>query len=560
MCKGVITINADVSSHQRMSISSLGHWITRALLRHKELVAALILSIHLYIDWYLGLAFSGQVLVFGFILFCYFHRSDLPWTRPRTLWIWLVFLLLALVPAWLANNPKDSLYYYVNVLLSSILFFWLGLLVVRDIASARRFFTMLAFIGTLLAIHTIIQARTGIVLFKTSRYDSSLDELRHFVMGNTGILRVESIFLNPNSNGAFFGFMFFLPLGLFVSSKSYVSKALYLVEMLLMLLALYFTYSTGAWIALGVALIAFLILVGRMGPRIQIGSLLLVLAGVLLIGFRDHLLLLWEHATGPNEFSLRWAVWQTGLRVIQAFPLFGIGLGRYIYIVKSEPYRVPEQIIPVFHPHNSYMEVAALGGIPLALLFLILLGDGCWLALRNWKRAAILDRALLAGGLGLIISLSMNSLGNPGWTLTPLLTVGWLVLGALATPFLAQTQLQTTSHEQAAPVDQEASAEERSAQEPGQEAALPETIEEIPTEEAEVQSPVEQAGEELTADSERMPTQDADTRDSVEQPGGDAEEESEETAASDGAELQHNELLQQGEPEPSNSRGSSDEP
>jgi hypothetical protein len=139
---------------------------------------------------------------------------------------------------------------------------------------------------------------------------------------------------------------------------------------------------------------------------------------------------------------LRLAVWQTGLRVIQAFPVFGIGLGRYIYIVKSEPYRVPEQIIPVFHPHNSYLEIAALGGIPLALLFLVLLGDGCWLALRNWKRAAVFDRALFAGGLGLVASLSFNSLGNPGWTLTPLLTVGWLVLGGLASPFLVPARSQ----------------------------------------------------------------------------------------------------------------------
>lgn len=411
--------------------------MSQTLLQQKELVATLILGIHLYVDWYLGLAFSAQILTFGFILFCYLQRADLAWTKPRTFWIWLVFLALALIPAFRAISLTDSIYYYGNVLLSSILFFWLGLLIVRDIASARRFFSMLAFVGALLAIHTIVQARTGIVLFKTTRYDASLDQLRHFVMGKTGILRVESIFLNPNSNGAFFGFIFFLPLGLFTYSKSYAARAFYCIEMLLMLLALYVTYSTGAWVALGFGLICFLFLVGRMGPRIQMIALLAILSLVLVLGFPQQLRLLWEHATGPDEFSLRWAVWQTGLRVILAFPLFGIGLGRYIYIIKSDPYRVPEQFIPVYHPHNSYLEVAALGGIPLALIFLVLLGDGCWLAWRNWRRSSVLDRSLLAGGLALIASLSVNSLGNPGWTLTPLLSVGWLVLGGLASPFLA---------------------------------------------------------------------------------------------------------------------------
>ena len=419
------------------------------LWQHKEAMAVLIIAIHLYVDWYLGLAFSAQLLTLGMLYIIYTKRSaEQSWVKPRPFWLWLLFLALAIIPATQAISLKDSIYYYFNVIVNTLLSCWLGIAVVQDIASVRRLFKMLALFAALLAIHTIIQAKTGVLLFKTTRYDSSIDALLHFELGSTGIYRAEAFLLNPDSNGAFFAMMLLLPLGLFVDTASYRAKAFYLGEMVLMLLALLFTYSTGAWMAAAVGIFFFIIFAGRMRVRIQISLFILAVALAIVIGFPSQVRLLLQHASASDEWSLRIGVWQTGLRVIAAFPLIGIGLGRYIYIVRAQPYRVPAQFIPVYHPHNSYLELAALGGIPLALAFIALLILTFQHAIKNWILAHSDDRSLLGGGIAAAIALSFYSFSNAGWTLTPLLAIGWLILGGLASPALAKSQQSLEAEKQ----------------------------------------------------------------------------------------------------------------
>jgi O-antigen ligase len=409
------------------------------ILLHDELAATLIIAVHLYVDWYLGLAFLAQLLTLGLLFVVFLHRSSLrPWVKPRALWLWILFLLMAIIPATYNNNARDGIYYYFNVIFNALLLFWLGLAVAQDAASVRRLFKMLAFFAALLAIHTIIEASTGVLLFKTMRYDASIQDLLHFELGSTGIFRAEAFLLNPDSNGALFAMMLLLPFGLFVESSSVRGKMLYLVEMLLMMLALLFTFSTGAWIAASVGLLFFIVFAARMRYRIQISLFILFATLVILVGFPSQLKNLLQHASAPDEWSLRIGVWQTGIRVIQAYPQTGIGLGRYNYIQFAEPFRVPAQFVPVYHPHNSYLELAALGGIPLALVFIALLSLAFWLAVRNWLRADASTRSLLAGGLASVIALSFYSLSNAGWTLTPLTAIGWLIMGVIASPLLVR--------------------------------------------------------------------------------------------------------------------------
>ncbi len=56
--------------------------------------------------------------------------------------------------------------------------------------------------------------------------------------------------------------------------------------------------------------------------------------------------------------------------------------------------------------------------------------------IRNWKRMDISNRTLIAGGLGLVATLSFNSFVNATWTLPPFVAIGWLVLGLMASPRL----------------------------------------------------------------------------------------------------------------------------
>ncbi len=318
--------------------------------------------------------------------------------------------------------------------------FWLGLLVARNKLHLRTLFQALAVLGALLAIHTIIQATTGIVVLDTSSYDT-YRATYDFTLANSGdITRTGSFLTNPDWNGTFFAMMLFLPLGLFTEASSLPPKILYLAEMLLMLIALLFTYSGGAWIGVSGGMVAFILLAGRSYYRILVPVLGVMIGAIAVIVFPTQVNLLIQHASNPGEVSLRIGAWQTAINVIRAFPLTGIGFGFDTYYERAEPYRVPAQYRPLAHPHNSYLELGAMAGLPVLMVFLALLLFALWLAWRNWIQVDRGTRCLLCGGIAAIMALSFNSVSINGWTLPPLAAIGWLVLGATASPLIKRKQ------------------------------------------------------------------------------------------------------------------------
>ena len=176
-------------------------------------------------------------LLIGLLLLvvCYFGRSaKRPWTEPRWLWLWLMFLVWNIVPTLKGGSFSltNSIGYYLEVVLSSFIGFWLGNLIARDIAPIRRLLQLLSLLSALFAIHTIIQATTGVFLFESARAKINLLAASNFQIGG-GISRASSFFGNPNGAGGFMATCLFLPLGLFVESKRLWAKMIYLGESLL---------------------------------------------------------------------------------------------------------------------------------------------------------------------------------------------------------------------------------------------------------------------------------------------------------------------------------------
>lgn len=413
------------------------------ILRRDELAVTVVIAVNLYFDWYLGIHFVSLLMTLALLYIFYLARSPhRPWVEPHALWLWALFLGLAIFPAIQgALTPRDTLIYYPGIVFGALITFWLGFLLARNTASVRLLFEILSIFGVLIAVHTIIQRTTGITLLGSSRVDAYLASEANYQLGtNLGVDRAGSFFIQPDFNGIFFAMMIFLPLGLFVESSSFLGKALYLAETILMLPALLFTYSASSWIAVGVGAVVFVALVGHIRYRVQILLFIAVAAMVVLVGFPSQVSLLLEHASDPKELIDRTALWQTAIRVIQAFPLTGVGLGHLAYLVRAEPYRVPTQYLPEDHPHNSYLEFGAMAGLPVLLVFIALLAFALWQAFRNWALAGVRTRSLLGAGLAALIALSFNSWSNQGWTLPPLAALGWLILGVISSPLLTQRQ------------------------------------------------------------------------------------------------------------------------
>jgi len=419
------------------------------MLRQDELAAGTVIVVHIYVDWYLGMRVAALAIVLVLLAVFFLARSPQhPWITPRAFWLWAVFLALAILPATRGVTWPDSTTYYLNIVLGPLITFWLGTVLAQNVRAIRLYFQILAAIGALLAIVTLIQATTGTLLFASSGYDQYLAQVSNFELTTSTGRRAGAFFTNPDWNGTFFAIMLFIPMGLFFESSSFLGKALYLVEALAILPALFFTYSIGALVGMFAGLVVFIVLLGQTRNRIILTLLTIAAALMVIMYYPVEVNLQIQHALSSGSLSSRLAAWQTAWQVIQAFPLTGIGLGLFAYLARAEPYRVLAQYKPLAHPHNAYLELGAMAGLPLLLVFIALLLFAFWLALRNWIVADAPMRALLGGGIAAVVALSVNSMSINGWTLAPLAAIGWLILGIISSSLLAKNRTHLTTQEQ----------------------------------------------------------------------------------------------------------------
>jgi O-antigen ligase len=385
-------------------------------------------------------------MALGLLTVCYMGRSDdHPWTAPNLFWLWLPFLLLMIVPTLEggAFSLTNSIGYYLPIVLSGFVMYWIGNLLGKDEASIRFAFQCIAMMAAILSIHTIIEATTGVFLFQS--LGKSGAAAATFTL-DTGNSRLGSFFLNPNGNGMFLATAFFLPLGLFIESKSFWGRLISLGEMLLILLALTETYSTGSWLATFGALVIFILLVGRLRDSIVLTVVMAFIAALAYVLLSDKIAAQLAHASDQSDTSLHLATWETALRVTLAYPWFGVGIGNQAYLNLSEPLRVAAQTKPLQEPDNTYLQWGATSGIPIMLLFLALLGSVFVSAWRNWLKVDVRYRVLFAAGIASLLALSINSLTADGWT-SPIDMpfLGWLIAGIVTSP-LIRRRLSHRSH------------------------------------------------------------------------------------------------------------------
>ncbi len=421
------------------------------MLRLDAPIAAMIVGVHIVIDAFMGYAIyqPGLLLALGLLTVCYMGRSeDHPWTTPDLYWLWIPFILLTLVPVLEGGDfsLSNSFGYWLPIVFSPFIMFWIGNNLAKDMSSIRVAFHCITVVAVLIAIHTIIEATTGVFLLEA--YGKADAAQATFTL-DTGNARLGSFFLNPNGNGMFMAICFFLPLGLFIESKNFWVKLITVGEMTLILLALTETYSTGSWLATIASLLVFIVLVGRFRDSVVLSIAIVLVAAAGYILLNDKIAAQLAHANDQSDTSLHLATWQTALRVTLAYPWFGVGLGNQAYLNLSAPYMVPAQTKPLQEPDNTYLQWGATCGIPVMLIFLGLLGSVFVTAFRKWLAVDIRYRVLFAAGIASLLALSINSLTVDGWT-SPLDMpfLGWLIAGIVTSPLIDRYLARTSSTKQ----------------------------------------------------------------------------------------------------------------
>lgn len=333
--------------------------------------------------------------------------------------------------AWLRHgrHPATS-----SLLVAAVLFLVvrvLTALVAMDAAQAQQGATALLrdilVIALLLALCVQLDAvrLVAVTAVVTASVICGLDVLREFVIGDQvtfgGLLRPASIVdvglsvprhTGPVSDYNFWGrillIMVPLALALFADRAAGNRRWWWMVALGLLMAGIYLTGSRGAFLSVGVAVLAWAAVSGLRYRRLLLlaplsAAFLLVpgvgsrLASVLDVG---------TTATAVEDASLtgRISALRVGWIMVRDNPLTGVGLGNF-----SSAYPAYQRLYgidgPVLAPHNLYLQMAAESGLPGLLAWLVFFGTGVLLAIRarlllRWMDPAgeLSGDVLLAGG------------------------------------------------------------------------------------------------------------------------------------------------------------------
>jgi O-antigen ligase len=125
----------------------------------------------------------------------------------------------------------------------------------------------------------------------------------------------------------------------------------------------------------------------------------------------------------------RQAIWRETWPMIKDFWLTGVGPGAYeraMIVYQQSP-----RVVYFNHAHNDYIQIAAEGGVLLALPVLMIAGAGAWRIRRSLARDRTAIYWVRAGAVGGLVAVAVQSLWETGLRV-PACTLLFAVLAAIA--------------------------------------------------------------------------------------------------------------------------------
>ncbi len=345
------------------------------------------------------LAIAQFLLIIVFVLWLYqtLERGELSFYKDPS------FIALASLTAWLVINLFYSSFMYASIREFSRLLtcFFLYFVVVNLVKREKDLLSVVIFI---------------VVVFAGLSVHGLFD---HFHNKNPIII---STFGNPNFFSAYLvtilPVVFLLGIYNFIRKNFFVSSMLFILTITTFFL-LYILRTRGAWLALIVSALFLLILFIRhsLKPKWKT-SVALILVFVLFFGsgflFKKmpQIKSSFDKEMTSGTVGIRLHIWHGTLKMIQARPLFGWGMGTFIIVYPQ--FRVPEYFLnphsvnATDHAHNEILEFASeIGFIGLGI-FLLFLGVIFFRAVKVFNRQPlnllnIIHAGLLAGAIALFV-------------------------------------------------------------------------------------------------------------------------------------------------------------
>jgi putative inorganic carbon (HCO3(-)) transporter len=248
----------------------------------------------------------------------------------------------------------------------------------------------------------------------------------NWVIVGEGVRRVLAVYGSPNNLALYLdrALPLVIALALFVDVRR--RRITYALAAIPIALAVYLTYSRGAY--LGIA--AGLLLIGLFsGRRVRLAVAALLVIGVIaLIPFSqtERFKSLFQEGTGTGFFRV--SVWESGIAMIRDHPVLGVGLDNFLYeypkYIQPDAWREPN----LAHPHNIVLDFwvrLGIGGV-------VALG---WLLFEFYraglKRLAGANRALVLGLMASMIAALAHGMIDAAYFYVDLAFVFMLTFGVM---------------------------------------------------------------------------------------------------------------------------------
>jgi O-antigen ligase len=287
-----------------------------------------------------------------------------------------VFLVLNICSLIFSVSPLNSIFYNIRILEFFIVF----LLLAKNFVNIKRllyiFIGIMSFQALIGILQFFMQKSVGLSFLGESVISNELLGVAKINLGNLKILRIYGLFPHPNVFAGFLVFTIFFII-YFLKNASKRINVLFSILLSLCVVALLFTFSRTAIIALCAGLILYFFLIKK---KISLKKFILILVGFFILFLIFNIILVnlkWNTSFDiGNSLSERLDYLGLSYDLYLKNP-FGVGIGNFTNVMSEiKPYAAePWLIQPV---HNIYLllanEIGIQGALSFVLLFLCVIG------------------------------------------------------------------------------------------------------------------------------------------------------------------------------------------
>lgn len=247
-----------------------------------------------------------------------------------------------------------------DLVIHTVAIAWAISMIVESKSIENLYSMMISFVyvASLVAIYGVLQYFIGI----------EMDAAWVDTQNNPDLsVRVYSVFGNPNILGEYLIMALPMSMGLFMNSKDWFKKLIFIATTGIMGIALILTFGRGAWLGFGIAVVIMILLYKKelIWAFIPAG-----IVGLFLLpdSILNRLLSIANLGDSSNAYRIR--VWKVALEMIRDNWILGVGFGYMPFKVNYLNYI---RTMNVYHSHNMILEIFAelgIGGL-LALVFVL---------------------------------------------------------------------------------------------------------------------------------------------------------------------------------------------